>query len=206
MNMSNTRHPQTRDQVLVAHAAQMIARTSLSQDTFAQALSEQLHRLVPEKAAEKDVPDFKAMAAGNDTAAFLKACDRWLKRVARWLSGEVELPAWVEEAWVQALPGDYREACVNELASRYGLIGARALGAEACPVSAFGGLVRQLGLAVETCSEVLADGRIDADDLALLPALIRQLLAVESRACELRRLAENTLAAERRKTPLRLAD
>ncbi|MFD2884158.1 hypothetical protein ACFS4T_21385 [Pseudomonas lini] len=38
---------QTRDQVLVAHAANQIARTSLSQDDFAQALSREIYLIVP---------------------------------------------------------------------------------------------------------------------------------------------------------------
>ena len=49
---------QTRDQVLVAHAANQIARTSLSQDDFAQALSRELYLVCPEKAVAKEVPDF----------------------------------------------------------------------------------------------------------------------------------------------------
>jgi hypothetical protein len=86
---------------------------------------------------------------------------------------------------------------VNELASRYGLVGARALDTEGCPVTAFGQLVARLGGTVEACGVVLADGRIDEQDLPYLPAMIESLLALESRACELRRVAENTLAVNR---------
>jgi hypothetical protein len=47
MNTSSPRQLSlSRDQVLVAHAAEMIARTQLSQDDFAQVLSSQLHRLI----------------------------------------------------------------------------------------------------------------------------------------------------------------
>lgn len=54
MHTSSSRHiVQTRDQVLVAHAANQIARTSLSQDDFAQALSRELHLSFPEKAIAK---------------------------------------------------------------------------------------------------------------------------------------------------------
>lgn len=187
----------TRDQVLVAHAAEMIARTSMSQDKFAQALAAQLHALVPGKAADAGVPDFDALAAGNDVAAFLKGSGSWLKRVQRWLSGDIDLPSWVEEAWVLALDADYRERCTNELASRHGLVGARELGGDSSPLPAFGMLIARLGQAVELGGEVLADGQIDHNDLHLLPAFIEKLLAVESRACELRRVAENELARHR---------
>ena len=184
----------SRDQVLVAHAAEMIARTSMSQDKFAQVLAAQLHVLVPGKAAESHVPDFDALAASNDATTFLKASGSWLKRVQRWIGGDIELPSWVEEAWVLALDAEYQERCLNELASRHGLIGARALDAASCPVSAFGQLVTRLGAAVEATSEVLSDGKIDASDLPLLPEAIDKLLAVESRAHELRRRMENELA------------
>ena len=189
---SNPRQkPMSRDQVLVAHAAELIARTSMSQDGFAQALNQQLFALVPERAEQAHVPDLAALAAGNDVQAFLRGSANWLKRVQRWLVGECDIPSWVEEAWVLALEPEYQERCVNELASRHGLIGARQVSEQACPVTAFGQLVMRLGQAVEAGSEVLADGKIDSGDLPHLPAFIDRLLAVESRACELRRQAEN---------------
>lgn len=197
---------QTRDQVLVAHAAEMIARTSLSQEKFAQALAAHLQALVPAKALDAHVPDFDALATGNDVAAFLKASGSWLKRVQRWLCGDIDLPSWVEEAWVLALDAEYRERCVNELASRHGLLGARAQAADACPLQAFGQLLARLGEAVDAAGSVLADGRIDAADLPLLPLAIEKLLAVESRACEVRRRMENALAEHSGPQRLRIAD
>ena len=205
MPTSNCRHTQpTRDQVLVAHAAEMIARTSLSQEGFADALSACVFMLVPEKATEKGYPNLKVLAREADTAAYLRAANAWMKRVERWLTGDVELPSWVEEAWVQALAPDYRERCVNELAARYGLVGARALQSDACAATAFGQLIARLGLAVEAGSEVLADGKIDAADAPHLPEFIDRLLAVESRAFELRRVAENELSIHRGGKPLHL--
>lgn len=196
MDTSNPRQPSlSRDQVLVAHAAQMITRTSFSQDDFAETLSSRLHQMIPAKAVAKDVPDFAALARGNDTAAFLRASGTWLRRVNRWLGGEVDLPGWLEEAWVQALDGEYRERCINELASRYGLTGARALEGDACPVGVFGQLVARLGQAVELGSEILADGRIDADDVEALPAFVERLRSVEARCGELRSQAEEELRA-----------
>lgn len=198
MNTSNAgRASVSRDQVLVAHAADMIARTGFSQDHFAQALSSQLHLMVPAKAIAKDVPDFQALAQGNDTEVFLKASGAWLRRVGRWLSGEVDLPSWVEEAWVQALEGDFQERCVNELASRHGLTGARALHGDANPVGVFGQLVARLGSTVELGSEILADGRIDAHDLDKLPEFVEQLRATEARCSELRARAEDVLRLQR---------
>lgn len=194
MNTSNPRHLLvSRDQVLVAHAAEMIARTGFSQDHFAQALSNHLHDLVPTKATAKDVPDFDLLAQSNDSGAFLKASGAWLRRVSRWLSGEVDLPSWIEEAWVQALEGDYQDRCLNELASRHGLTGARALSGDANPVGVFGQLVARMGSLVALGSEILADGRIDVGDLNKLPEFIERLRSAEARCSELRTRAENVV-------------
>lgn len=194
MTSSKTRQlALTRDQVLVAHAAEMIARTSMSQDKFAHALARQLYLLVPGKAADSGVPDFESLGSSNDGAGFMTACGKWLKRVQRWLNGDIEMPSWLEEAWVQALDHDYQERCLNELASRHGLIGARALLADVPAVCTFGQLVAGLGHAVELGSAVLADGQIDEQDLPLLPSFVEKLLAVEARCCELRNQAQNEL-------------
>lgn len=204
MNTSNPRHEMTRDQVLVAYAADQIARTSLSQDDFAQALNRALYQKCPRKAAAERVPDFESDELKSDGGEYLKAAGRWLKRVQRLLGGEQELPTWMEEAWVAALEPEWRERCINELADRYGLIGARAAGLVGCPVSAFGQLVAGIGQAVERCSVVLADGKIDENDLPDLPAAIEQLLLVESKSFEMRRRMENELAIHVGGKPLSL--
>lgn len=194
MTTSNPRQLSvSRDQVLVAHAGEMIARTCFSQDDFAQALSANLHQQIPAKAALKDVPDFTALALSNDTTSFLRASSAWLRRVGRWLSGEVDLPSWLEESWVETLTGDFKDSCVNELASRHGLTGARELDGNGNPLGAFGQLVSRLGSTVALGSEILADGRIDADDLDKLPEFVDRLRSVEARCGELRLRAEAVL-------------
>lgn len=190
MDTSKPRQFLSRDQVLIGYAAEMIARSSFSQDDFAQALSLALYRCVPDKARRKDVPDFEALARTNDTAAFLRASGTWLRRVARWLAGDVELPCWIEEPWVQALQGEFQERCLNELAGRHGLSGARAMEVEACsPVGGFGALVTRLGQAVQLGSEILADGRIGDEDLPVLQGFVDSLAAAEARCAELRCMA-----------------
>jgi len=93
--------------VLIAHAANQIARTSMSQDDFAQALSRELHLSCPDKAAAKEVPDFAAL---TDVSEFVKATGRWLKRVQCWFSGDQDMPSWLEESWVNALEPEFRQA------------------------------------------------------------------------------------------------
>lgn len=199
MHTSSSRHTvQTRDQVLVAHAANQIARTSLSQDDFAQALSRELHLSCPEKAIAKEVPDFAALTLQNDVADFVKATGRWLKRVQRWLSGDQEMPSWLEESWVNALEPEYRDHCLNELASRHGLTGARQMTSDQCANKSFGALIRALGDVIDTGSEVFDDQVMCEQDLPHLPAFAKQCRQVEAKAGELGRRAEQLLASVQR--------
>jgi hypothetical protein len=199
MQTSSSRHTvQTRDQVLVAHAANQIARTSLSQDDFAQALSRELHLSCPEKAITKEVPDFAALTLQNGVSEFVKATGRWLKRVQRWLSGDQEMPSWLEESWVNALEPKYRDHCLNELASRHGLTGARQMTSDQCANKSFGALIRALGDVIDTGSEVFDDQVMCEQDLPHLPAFAKQCRQVEAKAGELGRRAEQLLASAQR--------
>lgn len=194
MQMSSSRHTaQTRDQVLVAHAANQIARTSLSQDDFAQALSRELHLTTPERASKKDVPDFNSPELTSNACEFVKATGRWLKRVQRWLSGDQEMPSWLEESWVNALEPEYRDHCINELASRYGLTGARQMTGDQCANKSFGALIRAFGDVINTGSEVFDDQVMCAQDLPLLPTFAEQCRQVEAKAGELGRKAEQLI-------------
>lgn len=199
MQTSSSRHTvQTRDQVLVAHAANQIARTSLSQDDFAQSLSRELHLSCPEKAIAKEVPNFSALTTQNDVAEFVKATGRWLKRVQRWLSGDQEMPSWLEESWVSALEPEFRDHCLNELASRHGLTGARQMTSDQCANKSFGALIRALGDVIDTGSEVFDDQVMCELDLPHLPAFAKQCRQVEAKAGELGRKAEQLLASTQR--------
>lgn len=199
MQTSSSRHTvQTRDQVLVAHAQNQIARTSLSQDDFAQALSRELHLSIPDRAKKKDVPDFNSAELTGDVNEFVKATGRWLKRVQRWLSGDQEMPSWLEESWVNALEPEYRDHCLNDLASRHGLTGARQMTSDQCANKSFGALIRALGDVIDTGSEVFDDQVMCELDLPHLPAFAKQCRQVEAKAGELGRRAEQLLASVQR--------
>lgn len=194
MQTSSSRHTvQTRDQVLVAHAQNQIARTSLSQDDFAQALSRELYLSIPDRAKEKVVPDFNSTELSSDVNEFVKATSRWLKRVQRWLSGDQEMPSWLEESWVNALEPEFRDHCVNELASRHGLTGARQMTSDQCANKSFGALIRALGDVIDTGSEVFDDQVMCEQDLPHLPAFAKQCRQVEAKAGELGRKAEQLM-------------
>lgn len=88
------------------------------------------------------IPDFDELARLNDIGEFMKATSRWLKRVQRWLSGEQEMPSWLEESWVNAQEPKYGDDCINELAGRHGLIGVRQMTSDQCENKSFGALIR----------------------------------------------------------------
>lgn len=200
MQTSSSRHTvQTRDQVLVAHAQNQIARTSLSQDDFAQALSRDIYLTVPTSKIElAKVPDFDELARQNDVGEFIKATGRWLKRVQRWLSGDQEMPSWLEESWVNALEPEFRDHCVNELAGRHGLTGARQMTSDQCANKSFGALIRALGDVIDTGSEVFDDQVMCELDLPHLPAFAKQCRQVEAKAGSWDAALEQLLAAAQR--------
>ena len=118
---------------------------------------------------------------------------RWLKRVQRWLSGDQEMPSWLEESWVNALEPEFRDHCINELASRHGLTGARQMTSDQCANKSFGALIRALGDVIDTGSEVFDDQVMCELDLPHLPAFAKQCRQVEAKAGELGRKAEQLL-------------
>ncbi|MDP9512329.1 hypothetical protein Q7O56_25190 [Pseudomonas protegens] len=176
METSSSRHAlQTRDQVLVAHAQNQIARISLSQDDFAQALSREICLRVPAaKIVQTKVPDFEELVRLDDVSEFVKA-------TGRWLSGDQEIPSWLEEPWVNALEPKFRDHCINELACRHGLIGARQMQSEQWANKSFGALVSALGDVIDTSSEVFDDQIMSEEDIPHLPAFAGECRQVEAR-------------------------
>jgi hypothetical protein len=161
-------------------------------------LSRELHLSIPERSLKKDVPDFNSVELTGDVNEFVKATSRWLKRVQRWLNGDQEMPSWLEESWVNALEPEYRDHCLNELASRHGLTGARQMTSDQCANKSFGALIRALGDVIDTGSEVFDDQVMCELDLPHLPAFAKQCRQVEAKAGELGRRAEQLLASVQR--------
>lgn len=195
MTASSRRRLCSREQVLLDHAQQMVTR-AIPETTFATRLNKVIHEQMGNRAALKKVPNLDAIS-GDDGKEYLKQTATWWKRVRRWITAEIEFPSWLEEPWVAALEPEYRERCLNELSSRYGLLTVREDVSGNCPMTAFGELVSRMGGAVEACALVLADGVVDEADLEHLPEMVDRLLAMESRACELRVAAQRVLAKQK---------
>lgn len=167
MQTSNLRH-ETRDAVLVAIARDMIARTSMSQDGFAEQLNHQLFVRAPERCKEKGFPDLQGMTKIADMQAYGRAYKAWSKRVERWLddSGDrIEIPSWIEESWVAALDQPWRDRALIELSSRYGLLAVKQIGSgidDALQV--FAGISTSFGHVAGLGGKVFADGVFDQKD------------------------------------------
>lgn len=167
METSNLRH-ETRDAVLVAIARDMIARTSMSQDGFAEQLNHQLFDRAPARCKEKGFPDLQALTKTADMQAYGRAYKAWSKRVERWLddSGDrIEIPSWVEESWVAALDQPWRDRALTELASRYGLLAVKQIGSGVDDaLQVFAGIATNFGLVAGLGGKVFADGVFDQKD------------------------------------------
>jgi hypothetical protein len=167
METSNLRH-ETRDAVLVAIARDMIARTSMSQDGFAEQLNHQLFDRAPARCKEKGFPDLQALTKTADMQAYGRAYKAWSKRVERWLddSGDrIEIPSWIEESWVAALDQPWRDRALTELASRYGLLAVKQIGSGVDDaLQVFAGISTNFGLVAGLGGKVFADGVFDQKD------------------------------------------
>jgi hypothetical protein len=167
METSNLRH-ETRDAVLVAIARDMIARTSMSQDGFAEQLNHQLFDRAPARCKEKGFPDLQALTKTADMQAYGRAYKAWSKRVERWLddSGDrIEIPSWIEESWVAALDQPWRDRALTELASRYGLLAVKQIGSGVDDaLQVFAGIATNFGLVAGLGGKVFADGVFDQKD------------------------------------------
>lgn len=192
-------HSSTRDSVLIAHASDMLSRTGMSKDDFADSLSRSLYALAPEKAVAKEVPDLEAMTRTADHQTYSRVSGSWVRKVQRWLDSSVEMPAWIEEAWVQSLLPEWRERCLIELASRYGLLAVRPASIEGMgPMKTFSGLMGRMGDVAGVGAQVFDDLVLDEQDACYLPELIAGLRALCAKASTLIDAAEQAKAASER--------
>ncbi|EPO9976601.1 hypothetical protein ACUJC9_006076, partial [Pseudomonas aeruginosa] len=114
--------------------------------------------------------------AATSHVDYARIYKNWSKRVERWLDGDVEIPAWIEESWVQALEQPWRERALLELSGRYGLLPVRPVVAEGMDaMKVFGALMRRLGDVAGVGTRVFDDMVLDARDGQFLPDLINAL-------------------------------
>jgi hypothetical protein len=151
---------ETRTETILRHVQQCMRETATSWPSFGQTVAEEYVERVP---LHKRVITFHF---DGDAYKDMRANGQLVDRC---LDGSTRLPADLEESIVHALPKPYRDACVRDLARRYGLLGARRLDAEntslADDLEAIGDLVESSGRAVAHLGRMVVDGVIDARDL-----------------------------------------
>lgn len=197
MKTSNWRHG-TRDAVLISIAQDMIARTSVSRESFAEELNACLWESFPDRAADRQVPNLRAMERTADLKTYGRAHGNWSKRVERWLDPDgVDIPAWLEESWIDALQQPWRERALIELAGRYGLLAVRPVGVEGMgAVQVFGALMGRMGDVTGLGSKVFDDLVLDESDKEHLPEFTAALYALAAKATALAQASERVCNSE----------
>jgi len=92
--------------------------------------------------------------------------------INRYMTGEVRaFPSDLEESWVHALPPPAHDRALRELAARVGLLAARAP-ESAGAATTLGEIAKDVGALLQRMAPIIADDRIDANDLPFVrPAL-----------------------------------
>lgn len=119
--------------------------------------------------------EFQAHQRGRDPYEVRKANKQLLFRMID-PEGPVRLPVELEEAAVLALPQPFRDACLAELAGRYGLLAAPLPDAVAAkPTASCGELTAAFGECLKALAATIDDGSLDPRDATHAPAAIRKL-------------------------------
>lgn len=178
----------TRQAVLFYYLERVRAETRYTLEDFAAALTFHYHETIPAHARslDLDMPDLK-----GPLQDYARAIGRLCKRVQRYVDGSLHMPCELEEAWAAALPEPYREHCQQELARRYGFLGAHDLDARPCSDGeAFSRIMTETGECIQGLSQALDDGRIDTADLLRNPELRQQLQDAEAALASVRARVE----------------
>lgn len=156
---------ETRAAAIIAATQDYLDQTSATLPGFAQQVAEEYRRRVPAHARGIE------FHAGGDPVAAIGANRQLVRRM---LTGEVRLPAELEEAWVAALPERWRARLVAELAARYGLLAVPIPG-EGPRHGDLARLFREAGEAGQICARMLADGDFGPEDAPLFGDAIREI-------------------------------
>ena len=101
------------------------------------------------------------------------------QKIKRFMSDEASsprFPAELEESFVKALPDEYRLHLLSRLAARYELIATpMPKGSKTDPVTDCSKLLKQVGSTLETIAPIMADGKVDANDLPYVNEALTQL-------------------------------
>jgi hypothetical protein len=96
------------------------------------------------------------------------------------------LPAELEEALVLALPDPFRDECLRELSSRYGLLAAREPDPVASPLLAPANLMRECADVITALAPALSGHGYGPEDLPAIADALGQLADVSGAVASLR--------------------
>ena len=177
MPMSANRHP-SRDGLLRDELGQLRQRRGVTIDTFALTLNDMVHAMCPHKLG--DQPMIRSFATVD--AACTRVINAWRKKVERWSvdpeDGGTEIPAWLEEPWMEALEelGDSENRV--ELVRRHGFLGVRRPRqgeTPACAFAALGAVSRETGEMMGSYTGLLEDGVLDEQDAEAAPEALKDI-------------------------------
>ncbi|MES1926539.1 hypothetical protein T31B1_14504 [Salinisphaera sp. T31B1] len=177
--------------MLVFYAERVLEETPMTFDALAEAIAIEYERRVPAHARSVKL----AAPSSSDYRTFAKELGAVSTRTKRYIRGGMLIPSDLEEAIAYALPAPYGLQCRRALARRYGFLGAVSPQSEAAPsdAEALSSICADAGGVIRSVGEALADGRLDADDIALAPLMIRQLHDLMSDAASaIKRIEDRT--------------
>jgi hypothetical protein len=150
-----------RQSVIYGYTRRMLDQTAMNANSFAM--------IVAERYCAMTAPDVRhvALKLGECDELFeaMRANGQTLRR---YMDGTVKvLPADLEDAWVLSLPEPYRSDCERDLARRRGRYSFE-MPADSTneDYAAIGDVMRQAGELVTEWGKSVADGKLDADELA----------------------------------------
>lgn len=174
---------ETRSEVIFRFTQAMLRERRISLETFVQDLIDQYHLRVP---ASARIVEFK-----TDGDVFRRAGTN-AQKLRRYIDGQVNLPADLEEAWVEALPHPYRTDCKRELARRYGFLDVPLPDVSGISdVASLGRLTSEYAKLLQDMAPIVENGGHTAQQLVQARAEVDQLIAsAEGLAALLQREAE----------------
>lgn len=159
----------TRSETLARHVVAYLHERRVSREAFATAVVEQYHARTP---AEARTVEFKS---SGDVFAAARTNAQRLFRMLDAQFEESRFPADLEEPVLFSLPPDFLHACRVDLAARLGLMHVPLPEpGESADLTRVSEATREFGEFLSSCAPILADGRVDSNDLAHLDEAIRQ--------------------------------
>ena len=189
----------TRSAVLLVHADSYRHRSGVSHEQWCDEVDRVYCEMVPAALRSLRAPDLATITNANEWVRLRRSWDQTIRRIE---VGDARFPADLEEPWVAALGEPWQTRCKRELARRHGLWGAmRHEAGGAGDHKAWGQALHDFGSLTQRIGDVLADGKIDGEDLDQLPDLIATAEAMQADLASVRQRALTVLRKHGRAGP-----